>query len=77
VKANAASVPVSGRHLDLESYQVGAGDGLGDRVLYLQAGVHLQEPEVAGVIAQELDRARAHVADRGGRVPPRGQEALA
>ena len=46
-------------------------DALGDRVLDLQAGVHLQEvepgsPRRCRVIDQELDRARADVADRLG-----------
>ena len=50
---------------DLRLHQVDAGGGLGDRVLDLQPGVHLEEGErlLAGVV-QELHRGRAHVADR-------------
>ena len=44
-----------------------AGDHLGDRVLDLQAGVHLHEVERAVLVGDELDRAGADVADR-----PRG-----
>ena len=44
------------------------GDHLGDRVLDLEAGVHLQEEEPLGVgVVEELDRAGAAVADRLGR----------
>jgi hypothetical protein len=39
---------------------------LGDRVLDLQAGVHLQEVEAAALIQQELHGAGAVVADRLG-----------
>ena len=50
---------------ELEADQVEAGDGFGDRVLDLDAGVDLEEPElVAG--EEELDRAGADVADGGG-----------
>src|SRR5207247_5072334 len=48
--------------------EVDAGDPLGDRVLDLQAGVHLEEVEAPALVEQELDRAGARVADgtRGG-----------
>jgi hypothetical protein len=49
-------------HHELEADQVEAGDGFGDRVLDLDAGVDLQEPE-AVVGEEELDRAGADVAD--------------
>ena len=47
--------------------QVEAGDGFGDRVLDLDAGVDLQEPErLPGGLEEELDRAGADVADGAG-----------
>ncbi len=50
--------------------QVEAGDELGDRVLHLQAGVHLHEERLVGRVRRddELDRARTRVADRAGGV---------
>ncbi len=48
---------------DLLADQVDARDQLGHRVLDLQAGVHLQEPELA-VLIEELDRAGVDVAAR-------------
>ena len=45
----------------LPLHQVEPGDHLGDRVLHLQAGVHLQEVEVLLGVHDELDRARVHV----------------
>ena len=53
--------------VELQGDQVEAGRALGDRVLDLQPGVHLQEVEAAVVGGEELDRAGAAVADR-----PRG-----
>src|SRR3546814_10073513 len=47
----------------LFAHQVDAGDHLGDRVLDLDAGIHLDEVE-APVLVQEFERARAAVADR-------------
>ena len=52
---------------DLLAHQVDAGDHLGDRMLDLQAGVHLDEVELA-VFPQELDRARAAIAHVGHRL---------
>ncbi len=53
---------------DLPLRQVQADDHLGDGVLDLEPGVHLEEVEVARVgIDDELDRARVAVADRRGR----------
>ena len=46
------------------SNQVQAGDCLGDRMLDLQPGVHLQEVERPVAVQDELDGARAGVADR-------------
>ena len=48
----------------LELDQVQAGDFLGDRVLDLQPGVHLQEVERPVAVQDELDGARAGVAGR-------------
>ena len=48
----------------LQPDQVQPGDALGDRVLDLQPGVHLQEEELAVRGEQELHRAGADVADR-------------
>ena len=55
---------VAGRDLDLLLHEIAAVDFLGDRVLHLDAGVHLDEVIVALVIDQELHRAGIHVADR-------------
>ena len=50
---------------DLQRDQVDAVDRLGDRVLDLEAGVHLQEVEaVLGRVVEELDGAGAAVVDR-------------
>ena len=58
-------------HLLLD--EVEAGEQLGDRVLDLEPGVHLQEPEPpGGLVVEELHRAGADVADRPGRRPGRG-----
>jgi hypothetical protein len=46
--------------------QVDAGDEFGDRVLDLQAGVHLQEIKTLVLAGDELDRAGGIVADRLG-----------
>ena len=52
---------------DLGLHDVDAGDHLGDRVLHLDAGVHLDEVEVRpSCVQQELDRAGVDVADGAG-----------
>jgi hypothetical protein len=71
----------SRRYPDLPFDQVKAGHEFGHRVLDLQPGVHLHEEELDGILAggsgerspragravdDELDRARAHVADAPG-----------
>ena len=58
------------RDADLLLDQVDAGDHLGDRVLDLQAGVHLHEEELVGPVGgdDELDGARAGVVDAAGGV---------
>ena len=43
-------------------HEVDAGDHLGHRMLDLEAGVHLDEVELA-VLVEELDRAGAAIAD--------------
>ena len=48
---------------ELQLDEVEPGDELGDRVLDLQPGVHLEEPEAAVRLEQELDRAGTDVAD--------------
>ena len=70
--SNRSSSPRATRELQRD--QVEAGDLLGDRVLDLQAGVHLQEVELAAsVVEQVLDGAGtevAELADEGHRVAP-------
>ena len=52
---------LAGRDADLLGDEVEAGDLLGHAVLDLQAGVHLEEEELA-VLEEHLDGARVHVA---------------
>ncbi len=54
----------TGSDLELEGHEVKTGHELRHRVLDLEAGVHLEEPERPRRIQHELDRARADVADR-------------
>ena len=61
--------------MQLQLDEIQAGGRLGDRMLDLQPGVHLQEEEVAVLVGHELDGARAGVADGLGR-QPRGVEQL-
>ena len=49
--------PLARRDPDLLLDDVDAGDELGDRMLDLDAGVDLEEEEVALVVEQELERA--------------------
>ena len=53
---------LAGGDADLLAHEVDAGDQLGDRVLDLEAGVHLDEVELA-VLVQELEGAGAAVAE--------------
>ena len=55
---------LAGGDADLLLDQVDRRDHLADRVLDLDARVHLHEREVAVVVEQELHRPRAGVADR-------------
>ena len=50
-------------HANLPGHQIKAGNGLGNRVLDLQARVHFHEEELAASIQQKLHRARTDVAD--------------
>ena len=54
---------LAGRRADHQLDEVDAGDQLGDRMLDLQARIHLQEEEAAVLAGDELDRAGAVVAD--------------
>ena len=51
----------AGGDADLLVHEVDPGDHLGDRMLDLDAGVHLDEVEFA-VLVQELHRSRADIA---------------
>ena len=64
LQADAGQVVATGDP-ELGPHQVDAGDGLGDGVLDLQAGVGLDEEEavVVGRVLQELERAQAGVGD--------------
>src|SRR3954451_4526418 len=57
----------TGGDRELQFDQVQTGGLLGDWVFDLEAGVHLEEVEVAGFVRQELDRASAHIVDCGRR----------
>ena len=59
--------PFAGSDAQLRLDEVDAGDGFGDRMLHLDAGVHLDEVELAVFVHQELDRARVLIADVGQR----------
>ena len=48
-------------HADLLLHQVHSHYFLRDRVLYLQAGVHLQKEETVVLVHKELDGARTYV----------------
>ena len=52
----------AGSDADLLLHDVDAGDHFGDRMLDLHAGVHFDEVELV-VLVQELERARAAIAD--------------
>ena len=56
----------AGGDADLLAHDVDAGDRFGDRMLDLQAGVHLDEVEVA-VLVEEFDGADAQIAELGQR----------
>ncbi len=53
----------AGRDQDLRLHQVDVGRHLGDRMLHLDARVHLDEVQAAVFVHQELDGAGIHVAD--------------
>ena len=52
---------LAGRHVDLRAHEVDAQDFLGDRMLDLQARIHLQKIEIAFRRDDELDRARVAI----------------
>ena len=52
----------AGRDQQLLAHEIDAGDQLGHRMLDLDARVHLDEVEAA-VLVEELERARAAIAD--------------
>ena len=58
-----AREPLAGGDADLLLDQIDPGAHLGDAVLDLEPGVHLEEPQLAVGAGHELDRAGAHVAD--------------
>ena len=57
----------AGSNADLHLHDIDAADHLGDRMLHLDARVHLDEVKFA-VLVEELERARAFVADLAARV---------
>ncbi len=67
----------AGRDLELPAHDVDARHELGDRVLDLDARVHLEEVPAAVGREQELRRARADVADGLGEAQRRGAELAA
>ncbi len=75
VGGGSASQSAAVGDMQLQLDEVQPCGGLGDGVLDLQAGVHLEEEEVAGLVGHELDGARTGVAD-GLRRQPRGIEKL-
>jgi hypothetical protein len=56
--------PFSGGDPYLFPDQIDPGDQLGDRMLDLDSGVHLDEVEASAPLDEELHRARRHVIDR-------------
>ena len=74
----------AGGNAQLLPHQIQAGDHLGDRVLYLDAGVHLDEIELPLLVQHELDGARVLIACgpgggrccRAHRLPQLGGEGL-
>ena len=59
------------RDLKLQPHEIDACYAFGDGVLDLDARIHLKEVEAPAVGEQKLDRARADVADRRGRLDRR------
>jgi len=53
---------LAGCDSNLRFHEINAGDHFGDRMFDLDARVHFDEVEVAGLFAQEFDGARARVA---------------
>jgi len=61
----------------LKCDEVGSRGRLGDRVLHLEPGVHLQEVERSRLVSEELDGAGADVTDRSGGGARRLEEPVA
>ena len=57
---------LAARHPELPFDEVGPGHQLGHRVLDLEPGVHLHEPELPAAVEQEFDGPRPLVADGAG-----------
>src|SRR5581483_10934337 len=55
---------LSGGYADLPLNQVDAGHPLGDRMLYLQAGVHLEKVEIALLISEKFQGSSVEVTGR-------------
>ena len=68
---------LAGRHPDLPCDEVEAGHQLGDPVLHLEPGVHLEEVVVALGVEQELDRRGAVEVDAAGHPSRAVEERLA
>ncbi len=74
----------AGGNAQLFPHQIQTGDQLGDRVLHLDAGVHLDEVELPILVQHELDGARVLIAGgpggrhcrRAHRLPQLGGEGL-
>ena len=64
--SSCANSSLAGGDEELRAHEVDPGDHLGHSVLYLEAGVHLDEVEALVLVDQELHCARPYVADRGG-----------
>ena len=62
------------RDPDLLFHDVDPGDELGDRVLDLHAGIHLEEEEIALVVEEELERAGVRVLHGARRVDDDGSQ---
>ena len=61
-----AAEGIARRHQQLGADDIHAGDHLGDGVLHLNTGVHLDEVVIAGLVHQKFHGAGADVVDRPG-----------
>ena len=67
---------IAGRHPDLKFYQIQPGNLFGDRMFYLQSGVHLQKVEFAPGVQHELHRTGVDIAGLSGQIAGRLPHAL-